>query len=129
MYNYFFLFLVLIFTACDKNQTSELSVQETDLKLLVEQLEEVDNLVDNQVCDNEADWQFRPIGSKACGGPAAYIPYSIKMDTATLFALVEKYTEAQRKYNIEYGVYDDCAVVTPPSSVICVDGKPELFYE
>lgn len=129
MYNYFFLLLLLIFVACDKNETSNLSDQDKDLEHLVEQLDVVDDIVDAQVCDNESDWHFLPIGSKPCGGPAAYIPYSVKMDTATLFDLVDEYTEAQKKYNTEYGIFDDCSVVTPPSSVICEDGKPVLFYE
>jgi hypothetical protein len=86
------------------------------------------SMVNTTPCTNSQEWAFTPIGSKACGGPVLFIPYSLKINVSEFLKKVDKYTTAQNEYNKKWGIISTCDVPLSPSSVDCVDGKPTLIY-
>jgi len=79
-------------------------------------------------CENAEDWKFTSIGSKACGGPTGYLPYSVNIDTVLFFRLVEAHRLQEQEFNETWGVVSDCALALAPTDVICEDGKPVLVF-
>ena len=79
--------LLLAFTSCEENDSTLTQLgyddlgtglaqgQETDI--LVSMFHEIYTLGTADSCLNGNDWKYTAIGSKACGGPQMYIPYSI----------------------------------------------------
>ncbi len=123
-------FLIGIFTvlvaavACEKQ--SMIGSPEAESLLLERLHNEIDSLASSYPCHDAAEWRFTAIGEKPCGGPAGYVAYSTEMDTAGFLNKVEIYTERQRVYNAKWNVVSDCAVLAPPSRIICDDGKAKL---
>ncbi|WP_262245502.1 hypothetical protein [Parapedobacter soli] len=115
--------------ACEKKEQILTGTKEGDEEKLRELREKIDSLSLMYPCSDAAEWRFTAVGKKACGGPTGYVPYSTRLDTAAFLKIVETYTELQDAYNREYGVASDCAYVTPPSEVVCEDGKPKLVWE
>lgn len=127
--SYIVLILVMILagaSSCKKNNESTKEAEELKLKT---QLEEIKALSEQVKCENEADWKFRPIGSKACGGPTGYISYSSKIDTVAFIQKVEKYTTAQANFNKKWDIISDCMAMLPPKKVVCENEKPKLIYQ
>ena len=127
--SYIVLILVLIIagaSACKKNTERTKEAEELKLKNL---LAEIKDLSEQIKCENEADWKFRPIGSKACGGPTGYVSYSSKSDTVAFIQKVEKYTAEQANFNKKWKIVSDCMFVLPPKKVICENEKPKLVYQ
>jgi hypothetical protein len=61
-----------------------------------------------------------PIGSKACGGPEAYLAWStLATDARQLDAAAARYKQAREERNRREGIMSDCAV-TPEPPVRCV---------
>jgi hypothetical protein len=77
-------------------------------------------------CVDGSNWDFVAVGSKACGGPTAYLAYAKTIDKTSFLKKVEFLTEAQKAYNKKWSIVSDCAMVMPPKSVTCVDGKPKF---
>lgn len=102
--------------------------KETTGKSLQLQYQEIKKMAANEACTNASAWRITPIGAKACGGPAAYIAYSSKIDTAAFLQKVAEYTKAQKKYNKESGAVSDCAVLLHPGGIDCLRGKPVFIY-
>lgn len=78
-------------------------------------------------CTNADDWRISPLGSKPCGGPAAFIAYPVKAEEE----LLPKITEFNRQssaFNLKYGLISDCAVTPAPTGVRCESGKAVLLY-
>lgn len=86
-------------------------------------------IAESEPCVNVDDWLLIGIGAKPCGGPRGYIAYSINIDTETFLALVEDYNKNAQEYNEKQGLISDCAIVSPPSSIKCENGKAVLVYE
>ncbi len=119
--------LMVIISACEKNELLTGSREGDDKKL--EQLrQEIDVLAEQYPCENPDEWRFAPIGHKSCGGPTAYIAYSTKLDTVSFLKKVETYTNVQKAYNEKWQVASFCDYLTPPSHVVCEDGKPTLVW-
>lgn len=94
----------------------------------IEQLEkEIIALSESVPCTNSSEWQFTPMGSKACGGPTQYIAYHQSIEKKFL-ELVNQFTRLQEEYNLSNNVISDCMLVAPPKSVACEAGKPILVY-
>jgi hypothetical protein len=55
--------------------------------------------------ENPADWNFTPIGSKACGGPTGFIAYSLKLNTTDFLDKVEKYTP-KKEFNNKWDYFN-----------------------
>ncbi len=115
--------------ACEKKTRLLTGTREGDEEKLRELREKIDSLSLMYSCSDASEWRFTAIGAKACGGPTGYVPYSTKLDTAAFLRMVETYTALQDAYNREHGIASDCAYVTPPSHVVCEDGKPKLVRE
>jgi hypothetical protein len=127
--SYMILLLVIVVagaTACKKKTDSSKEAEELKLQTL---LAEIKGLSEQVKCVNEADWKFRPIGSKPCGGPTGYVSYSSKIDTLAFIQKVEKYTAEQENFNKKWNMVSDCMFMSPPKKVVCENEKPKLVYQ
>ena len=106
----------------------ELSEQEKEHRALMDLFEEFNNLAYSETCIDVSNWTFIAYGSKACGGPQGYIAYSTKIDTITFLQKVEAYTNAEKAFNIKWGIASDCAITNAPKGIECQNGFPTLIY-
>lgn len=86
----------------------------------------IDELISSVNCTNPDDWRISPLGSKACGGPASFIAYPIKLEEDILPQITE-YNRQSSAYNLKYGIVSDCAVTPAPAGIRCENGKPVLI--
>lgn len=86
---------------------------------------EIETLISNSPCENPIEWRMSPMGSKPCGGPERYIAYPIKEEEKIL-KKIDAYTHMQETYNKENNSMSDCAMVLPPTKILCVEGKAVL---
>lgn len=106
----------------------ELSEQEKEHRALMVLFDEIQNLSYSESCSNSSNWTFTAYGSKACGGPQGFIPYSKNIDTAAFLQKIDAYTKAEKEFNIKWSVVSNCAIVNPPKNVECKNGYPILNY-
>lgn len=85
-------------------------------------------LAESYSCTNENEWKFTAYGTKACGGPIAYIAYSKCINTTDFLNKIKVYTELQSEYNSKHGMVSTCDVPPPPSSITCEYGAAVLVY-
>jgi len=133
-----FLFSLFFFFACtddtdgpdrdDGRDGTEESTQDEDRERLMEQFAEIQELSNSVSCDNADEWSFTAYGSKACGGPQGYIAYANTTDERAFLDLVEQHSDAEMIFNEKWAIISDCAVVSPPSYVICREGLPVLIF-
>ncbi len=120
----YFIFIVFFgLTGCNSDESIS---QESELKTLQEQFEEITDMIEGVTCSDPDNWTFTAYGSKACGGPQGFIAYPLAIDTVTFLEKIEAYTLAEEEFNTKWGVISDCAVVPSPGSVTCENGKPVL---
>lgn len=105
-----------------------LTEQEIDHRNLMDLFYEIENLSSSVSCTNAGNWSFTAYGSRACGGPQGYIPYSNQINTVDFLQKVEDYTEAERLYNIKWNIVSTCDVPNTPISIECQNGYPFLKY-
>lgn len=119
--------LCLISVSCSNDDSVD---RERDYQNLGKMYREILSLskINSELCTDSDDWDFTPIGSKSCGGSAGYIAYSKKIDKTEFLAKVKTYTEAEAAFNKKWNVVSTCDVVSPPTSIDCVEGKPKLSY-
>lgn len=103
-------------------------MRSVDEKNLEELLSKITIQSDTAKCNDSKTWNFTALGHKACGGPKTYIAYPNSIDTKAFLELVKNYNTAEEAYNKKYSVISDCALVLPPNSVTCDNGKPVLVY-
>lgn len=124
---------IIVFIVCFVNAScsSEEEIQKEDTQKLEAMYNEIVSLSlsNSQPCTNSQEWDFAPIGSKACGGHAGYIVYSKKIDIDAFLAKIKEYTETQSNYNKKWGIISDCSITIRPAGVECLDGKPRLSYQ
>lgn len=118
-----FLLITLLFFCCQENNN-----QEDDRLALLAMLNDIETLSKSVVCDDASDWNFVAYGHKACGGPHGFIAYSDQIDVNAFLVLVQNYTEAERSYNIKWGVVSDCSLIAEPTGVLCENGEAVLEY-
>lgn len=106
----------------------ELTEQEIDHRKLMVLFDEILSLAYGEACDNKNDWTFTAYGSKACGGPQGFIPYSTKIDVDAFLKKVEEYTEAENIFNKEWEIISTCDLPAQPKSVECNNGYSTLKY-
>jgi hypothetical protein len=114
--------LLLLYSNCD---LTEIQRQE---KKVAELWDELVELSESVSCTNPEEWRAAPVGHKACGGPAAYLPYSVNIDTTRFLDLARQHREESRELNRLTGALSDCSVAMPPNSISCIAGKAELNY-
>lgn len=98
---------------------------EQDTRTLAEMRDKINQLANSETCTDENDWRISPVGSKACGGPAAYIAYP-KSKEDSIIPLIQNYTVEQSNFNKNYGIISDCMIVEPPTGLRCENGKVML---
>ena len=119
--------LLLGVSACGSNDNEESTTSRTqDEQYLENLLSEIKHMSSQITCSDAKDWAFVPLGSKACGGPMEYIAYSKNIDVALFLKKVDEYTKKQDEFNKKWGIVSDCSFVTPPTKIVCKDGKPIL---
>ncbi len=100
----------------------------TDENTLQALRNEIDELISKTSCNNPNEWRISPMGAKACGGPERYIAYPISIESVILDK-IDDYTHHQDQYNKENHIMSDCAMVLPPSGIICIEGKAVFTTE
>lgn len=69
-------------------------------------------------CTADAQCRTLPLGEKACGGPASWLPWSAAMSqSAPLEAWAEQLAVLQRQRHARSGVMSDCRYVPDPGAV------------
>ena len=81
-------------------------------------LAEVRQLISLAVCTTDADCRTIAIGSKACGGPEAYLAWSVRQtDPQALSAAAARHADQQRTQNQKPGGrMSNCAWVSDPGA-------------
>jgi hypothetical protein len=83
----------------------------------------IQDLVGTAACSTDADCRTSAIGAKACGGPEAYIAWSVRVtDDAALRSALADYGAAQRAAITREGRVSNCEFVTDPGAVCVATG-------
>ena len=106
----------------------ELSEQEVEYRSLMDLFNEIQELSSSVSCSDATNWLFTAYGAKACGGSQGYIAYSSEIDTNNFLNKIEIYTEAEKTFNVKWGIISDCSIGSVPVSVECENGIPTLKY-
>lgn len=130
---FFFSFLILQASSCAKIETINYKITETstraeDDKTMADFFLEIKDVSESKNCTNAENWRYVEYGSKACGGPIAYMAYSIQINTKDFLNKVEVYTALEKKFNTKWSIISDCGITPSPRSIKCVYNKAELFY-
>ncbi|MFA4869036.1 MAG: hypothetical protein WC623_12595 [Pedobacter sp.] len=126
--NYKLLIAILIIAgayACKKKDESSMEADKLKLESLMTEIKGLSEVK----CEISEDWKFRPIGTKACGGPTGYIAYSSKIDTVAFIQKVNKYTADQKTFNEKWSIISDCSLPARPEKVICENDIAKLVYK
>ncbi len=122
----FFACSILFLSSCNKDNQSEQEEDAQQLSLLINQIL---SLSKSNSCDNSENWSYTSIGSKACGGPHAFIPYPTTINVQSFLGLVETHKIKEHEYNLKWNISSDCSTPIEPSGVNCIDGEPVLEYD
>ncbi|MDQ1816602.1 hypothetical protein RBA41_25200 [Massilia sp. CCM 9210] len=79
--------------------------------------------IGDAACDNASQCRTLPVGSKACGGPAGFLPWSTKRSNGELLArLAAEQAAAEKKVNEKSGMMSTCSVEQDPGAT-CSAGR------
>ncbi len=121
-YNAHFLVLIfLVLVSCSLGDSN--NDQQEELSFLNQQKFEIEQLAKSMSCTELTFCKSVEFGSKPCGGPWTYLAYNSEIDESLLLNKVAVYNSLEAAYNSKWNIESDCAVVTPPIVVICVDGE------
>lgn len=126
--SYISVLLYVVIVSCNDGGQEDESTYEQDLQRLEQMFNEIESLAGSVPCEDASIWNITAYGSKACGGPIGYIAYPNSIDTETFLSLIEEHKIAQSNFNVKWGIVSDCAIIPPPSQVICEDGEPIFVY-
>jgi hypothetical protein len=77
-------------------------------------------------CDSDGSCRAAPLGSRACGGPRAYLPYcATTTDTVALMARLQELKRAEDDYNRSSGMMSTCEFREAP--VVVREGRSCRF--
>ena len=123
------LLATILLLSCEQNEKiNSNSNQELDHKILLDLFSEIETIADSYSCEDEGEWFFTPYGSKPCGGPMGYIPYSNQIEIPQFLEKVNKYTNAEELFNIKWGIISTCDITPEPKGVVCKNRIPSLIY-
>lgn len=125
--NYILIILCMAFMSCNNDDTSSKEEESQNLTTMYNEIITA-SMAKSTPCTNKDEWAFTAIGSKACGGPNGYIPYSLKINVTAFLKNVENYNNKQAAFNTKWKIVSTCDVPQQPSGVDCADGKPILVY-
>jgi hypothetical protein len=115
-------------TSCKEEEIfSELS-REKQEELLDLKWEQLQQMIAAESCNTPENWGILPIGSRPCGGPATYLPYSVNMDVDLFNQRVDDYTSMQISYNQQWGIGSICSLAPVPKAIVCEEGVATLVY-
>jgi len=81
-------------------------------------LQQLQAAIGDAACDSSDQCRTIAVGSKACGGPERYLPWSAKRsDGATLGRLAEQYAAARRIEDAKSGMMSTCELLMDPGAV------------
>ena len=106
----------------------EVSHQEKDFLALMDLFYEIEQIAYSKNCSDSSLWKITAYGSKACGGPQGYLPYSTEIDTVDFLNKVAAYTAAEDAFNKKWNIISDCSLAPSPNRVECNNGFPSLIY-
>ncbi len=118
MKSIFYFLILAIFLGCSSDEGTVLR----ETSLIDKLASEIYEIVASAECSEDTGCDYIAFGSKPCGGPWGYLVYSTSVDVQLLKYKVGLYNQLQRELNRRSGAVSDCAVETPPSSLICDDG-------
>ena len=76
---------------------------------------EIQGIVGDAACTYDSECRAIGYGSKPCGGPSSYLPYSAKnTDVSLLEGKVQRFNALQRAYQGKLQIFSDCRVVPKP---------------
>ncbi|RSZ56905.1 hypothetical protein HF313_05465 [Massilia atriviolacea] len=79
--------------------------------------------IGDAACDNASQCRTLPVGSKPCGGPAGFLPWSAKRSNGELLArLAADQAAEEKKQNEKSGMMSTCSVEQDPGAT-CTAGK------
>ena len=116
--------LVVIATgiACSTSQPEAGSKPAASEDTLAALRQGVIQLIGEPTCRASGECRVIAFGSKPCGGPRSYLPYSLAVtDSITLADAVRAFNNEDTKNNQVLGLMSDCSVVQEPA-VICSQG-------
>jgi len=117
--------LFAIVFACTNNSTSLQDEDRNDLDYLQS---EIELLISEGNCTENAECDFIAFGSKPCGGPWYYLVFSNAINVELLKTKVKDYNQKEAAYNKKWGVASDCMAVLPPIGAECIDGICTAIY-
>lgn len=91
--------LAIVFSCTNNTESSK----EENLAELTALQEEIELLIDSGLCSENSSCDYIAFGSKACGGPKAYLVYSTSIDTLLLQQKAATYNALENDYNQKWG--------------------------
>ena len=106
--------LALAAAGCSAPQ-QDVAIAELESPSLDSLRQDVVRLIGEPLASSRGQCRLTAFGAKPCGGPRAYVVYSIEAtDSTTLAHAVETYTSEDARLNRELARTSDCQLVTPP---------------
>lgn len=90
--------------------------------MLQQKLEELKIISSIVNCVTTEEIMVTPVGSKPCGGPQLYLPYTSGINVEGFLNKIEIYTNAEEAYNIKWGIISTCDI-TPVTYLRMPRGK------
>lgn len=98
-----------------QTEEGEQRTEEGDRAQLERMRQEIDMLLGDAAAASIADCRYAGLGSKPCGGPWAYIVYSVSStDSTALAERLKAYDAFEAEMNARYGYLSDCSVPNIP---------------
>ena len=111
------LFIIALFIGCQKDDSPEELQEELNRRK-----QSILGLIASATC-NDSGCAYIGFGAKPCGGPLDYLLYPISMDTVELQTMVMDYNRLNRELNQKKGSISDCAFLSPPDTVYCMESS------
>ena len=84
----------------------------------------VRSLIGDAACESDGQCRTVPTGAKACGGPEAYLAWSVaRTDEKALRAEADRHAKAARLDTAAKGMASNCSVVVDPGAY-CAPAEP-----
>lgn len=128
----FLLFAIcVLFVSCNSEESTkeqEEIAREKDYAKLKDMHDDIVkfSLSTTLACSNPEEWGIIRIDISRCAENGGYIAYSKKIDVVILQKKIDEYTKAKGEIYTKWGVLIDMCNYSIPTSVKCVNNKPEL---
>lgn len=105
-----------------------IDIQQEEADALAQRLDDLHATAAAVSCTDASTWRYTSTGDKACGGPSGYIAYPVQIDTLVFLQRVEAHRQAERAFNLKWGVTSDCEVHPEPIGIACEGSEAVLLY-